>query len=131
MPVIWVLHGVKTAFETMFFVINLCVLLFCGHYWNAAKQRCPYYVIWYNMTLGRNFCAGTVRGAAVDETVELLLCSPAVPAASGSATDRNRPAPPPHPDRVGGSCLCGRNSGSCSAAEQKRSVAISTVVITA
>ena len=35
----------------MFFVINLCVLLFCGHYWNAAKQRCPYYVIWYNMTL--------------------------------------------------------------------------------
>lgn len=41
----------EDGFETMFFVINLCVLLFCGHYWNAAKQRCPYYVIWYNMTL--------------------------------------------------------------------------------
>lgn len=41
----------EDGFETMFFAINLCVLLFCGHYWNAAKQCCPYYVIWYNMTL--------------------------------------------------------------------------------
>ena len=41
----------EDGFETVFFSVNLCVLLFCGHYWKAAKQRCPYYVIWYNMTL--------------------------------------------------------------------------------
>ena len=41
----------KDGFEWMFFAINLCVLLFCGHYWAKAKVENPYYVIWYNMTL--------------------------------------------------------------------------------
>lgn len=41
----------KDGFEWMFVAINLCVLLFCGHYWAKAKVENPYYVIWYNMTL--------------------------------------------------------------------------------
>lgn len=39
------------SFETILFAVNLCVLLFGGWYWNKAKERCPYYVIWYNMSV--------------------------------------------------------------------------------
>lgn len=41
----------EEGFETLFFAVNVCVLVFGGYYWQKAKQRCPYYVIWYNMTL--------------------------------------------------------------------------------
>lgn len=38
-------------FETILFAINVCVLTFGGLYWEKGRKRCPYYVIWYNMTL--------------------------------------------------------------------------------
>lgn len=41
----------EEGFETILFAVNLAVLLFCSWYWEKAKQRCKYYVIWYNMTL--------------------------------------------------------------------------------
>lgn len=41
----------EDGFETMLFAINLCVMVFCGWYWERAKKQSPYYIIWYNMTL--------------------------------------------------------------------------------
>lgn len=41
----------EDGFETMLFAINLCVMIFCGWYWQKAKQKSRFYVIWYNMTL--------------------------------------------------------------------------------
>ena len=37
--------------EVILLAINLCVLLFSSWYWSAAKKRCPYFILWYNMTL--------------------------------------------------------------------------------
>lgn len=39
------------GFEWMFFAINMAFLLFGGWYWARAKKVCPYFVIWYNMTV--------------------------------------------------------------------------------
>ena len=39
------------GFEWMFFAINMAFLLFGGWYWARAKKSCPYFVIWYNMTV--------------------------------------------------------------------------------
>ena len=39
------------GFEWMFFAINAAFLVFGGLYWKRAKKSCPYFVIWYNMTV--------------------------------------------------------------------------------
>lgn len=41
----------EEGLELILFSINLCVLLFSSWYWSAAKKRCPYFILWYNMTL--------------------------------------------------------------------------------
>lgn len=41
----------EEGLELILFSINLCVLLFGSWYWSAAKKQCPYFILWYNMTL--------------------------------------------------------------------------------
>lgn len=41
----------EEGLEPILLAINLCVLLFSSWYWSAAKKRCPYFILWYNMTL--------------------------------------------------------------------------------
>ena len=39
------------GFEWMFFAINVSFLIFGGWYWECAKAKSPYFILWYNMTV--------------------------------------------------------------------------------